>query len=120
MEDKVKLIESLLEKVKEYGETSYELVKLKILDKVSDVVSTVLPHIIVFIFMAFFFLFINVGLALWLGTLLNETFYGFIIVASFYGLLVIVMYWFMRKWLKRKICNYLINKATKYIILCKE
>ena len=37
MEDNAKLIESLLERAVEYGKTSLELVKLKALDKTSDV-----------------------------------------------------------------------------------
>ena len=48
MEDNAKLFESLLERATEYGKTSYELVKLKALDKTSDVVSSFIPHSIVF------------------------------------------------------------------------
>jgi hypothetical protein len=49
MEENKKLIESLLEKATEYGKTSFELVKLKALDKTSDVVSSFIPHSVVFI-----------------------------------------------------------------------
>jgi len=43
MESNAKLIEALLEKVSDYGVTSFELVKLKALDKTSDAVSSLIP-----------------------------------------------------------------------------
>ena len=41
MEDKANLLESLLERGEEYGKTSLELLKLKVLDKSSGVLSTI-------------------------------------------------------------------------------
>ena len=40
MEDNINLIELLLEKATEYGKTSYDLVKLKTIDKTSDGLSS--------------------------------------------------------------------------------
>lgn len=54
MEDNAKMIESLLEKEIDYGKTSYELGKLKALDKTSDVVSLFMPHSVVFFLVASF------------------------------------------------------------------
>jgi len=54
MENNAKLIESLLERDTEYGKTSYELIKLKALDKTSDVVSSFIPHSIVLVIIASF------------------------------------------------------------------
>ena len=69
MEDKTNIFESLLEKASDYGKTSYELVKLKAVDKTSDVVSSFIPHSVVFIMIASFILFLNLGIAFWLGDL---------------------------------------------------
>jgi len=113
MEDNVKMIESLLERATEYGKTSYELVKLRTLDKVSDVVSSFVPNAITFIMILTFLLFFNLGLAFWLGGILGKTFYGFIAVAVFYGIAALVLYLFMHKWLKRIICNSIIKKVLK-------
>ena len=74
MEDNAKLIESLLERAAEYGKTSFELVKLKALDKTSDVVSSFIPHSVVFVLIASFMLFLNLGLAFWLGEILGKTY----------------------------------------------
>jgi fatty acid desaturase len=113
MEDNEKLIESLLERAADYGKTTYELVKLKTLDKTSDVVSSLIPHSFVFVLIALFMLFFNLGLAFWLGEILGKTFYGFFVVAAFYGLIGIVIHFFMHKWLKKLVCNYIIKNVLK-------
>jgi hypothetical protein len=113
MEDNTKLIESLLEKATDYGKTSFELLKLKTLDKTSDVVSSLIPHSVVFVLMASFMFFFNMGLAFWIGEILGKTFYGFFVVAAFYGILGIVMHFFMNKWLKKKIYNFIIKQVLK-------
>jgi len=112
MEDNAKLVESLLEKATEYGKTSFELAKLKALDKASDVVSSFIPNSIVFLLIASFLFFFNLGVAIWLDGILGVG-YGFFIVAAFYGLLGIVVHFFMHKWLKKLICNYFIKQVLK-------
>ncbi len=113
MEDNAKLIEELLERATEYGKSSYELIKLKTLDKTSDIVSSFIPHSVVFILFASFLLFFNLGLAFWLGIILGQIFFGFFVVAAFYGIVAIVIHFFMHNWLKKIICNYIIKLALK-------
>jgi len=110
MDDNTKLIESLLERVVEYGKASLELAKLKALDKTSGIVSTVIPHAVVFVLIASFMLFFNLGLAFWLGLLLGQIYFGFILVAGFYGLTAIVVHFFMHKWFKKLVCDYFIKQ----------
>jgi hypothetical protein len=113
MDDKVKQIESLLESVAEYGKTSYELAKLKLLDKSSDAVSSFIPHAAVFTLASVFLIFLNLGLAFWLGEILGSIYFGFFAVASFYGIFAIVFHFFLHKWLKKVISNYIINNVAK-------
>jgi hypothetical protein len=113
MEDNTKLIESLLERIAEYGKSSFELVKLKALDKTSDTVSSLIPHSVVMVLVAVFMLFLNLGLAFWLGEILGKTFYGFFVVAAFYGIVAIVIHFFMHERLKRIIGNYFIKHVLK-------
>jgi hypothetical protein len=113
MEDNKKLIESLLERTAEYGKASFELVKLKALDKTSDAVSSLIPHFVVLVLVTVFMLFLNLGLAFWLGEILGRTFYGFIIVAAFYGIAAIVIHFFMHERLKRIIGDYFIKHVLK-------
>jgi fatty acid desaturase len=113
MEDKANLIESLLDKAIDYGKTSFEVIKLNTVDKASDVVSSGIPHSIVFIFIASFMLFFNLGLAFWLGEILGNTYFGFFLVAAFYAILGIVLHFFMHQWLKNIIYNYIIKQVLK-------
>ena len=113
MENKVKLIEELLERTTEYGKTSYELIKLKALDKTSDIVSSFVPRSIVFVLIASLMLFLNLGLAIWLGEILGKIYFGFFVVAAFYGIIGIIIYFFMHNWLKKVICNYIIKNVLK-------
>jgi hypothetical protein len=113
MEDNAKMFESLLEKASDYGTTSLELVKLKAVDRASDVVSTFIPHSVVVALVASFLLFLNLGLALWLGDLLGKTFYGFFVIAAFYVIAGIVVHFFMHKWIKRLACDYFIKNVLR-------
>ena len=113
MEDNSKLIESLFERTVEYGKTSFELAKLKALDKASEVVSSLVPHSIVFVLVASFMLFSSLGLAFWLGGILGKTCYGFFVVAAFYAVIGIVLHFFMHKWIKKVVGNYIIKRVLK-------
>jgi len=113
MESNAKLIEALLEKVTDYGVTSFELVKLKALDKTSDAVSSFIPNLFVFIVLAVFILFINLGLAFMLGDILGKTYFGFLVVGGFYGIIGLVLHFFMHQWLKKVIWNYIIRIVLK-------
>ena len=113
MEDNNKLLESLLEKATDFGKTSFELVKLKTLDKSTDIVSSLVPNSIVFVLIVTFMLFLNLGLALWLGDILGKIFYGFFVVAAFYILAGIVIHFFMHKWIKKLVGNYFIKLMLK-------
>ena len=113
MEDNAKLIETLFEKAADYGKTSLELVKLKAIDKTSDIVSSVIPHTAVFVLLVLFMLFLNLGIAFWLGEILGKIFYGFFIVAAFYVLAGIILHLFLHNWIKNLLNNYFIKQSLK-------
>ena len=113
MDDNSKLIVSLLEKATEYGKTNYELGKLKALEILADIGSSILPHSIVIGIIAIFMLFFNLGIAFWLGEILGKTYLGFAAVAAFYGFLGIIFQVFLHKWIKKRTNNYIIKKLNK-------
>jgi fatty acid desaturase len=113
MEDNAKLLETLLERATDYGKTSIELAKLKALDKTTDIVSSIIPFLVVILLFASFLLFLNLGIAFWLGEVLGKTFYGFFIVAAFYVFAGIVIHFFMQKWIKKVVGNYFIKHVLK-------
>jgi fatty acid desaturase len=113
MEDNSKLLETLLESATDYGKTSFELLKLKVLDKTTDVISSVIPYSVVLVLIASFMLFLNLGLALWIGEILGKMFYGFFVVAGFYAFTGIIIHFFMHKWFKKRVSDYFIRRVLK-------
>ncbi len=113
MEENKKTFESLLEKTIEYIKSSIELAKLKALDKTADFVSTIIPHLIVFILVAVFVLFLNIGIALWLGEILGSSFYGFFVVAGFYCITGVIVHFFFHKKIKKRVANSIVQKFIK-------
>jgi hypothetical protein len=65
-------------------------------------------------------IFLNLGLAFWLGDILGKTYFGFFVVAAFYILAGSIFYIFFSKRLKRYICNSLIQQMLKYGRKIKE
>ena len=113
MEDQTNIIETLLERATEYGKSSYELAKLKALDKSSDVLSTLTAHSVVLIILSSFILFLNLGLAFWLGEILGRIYFGFFVVAAFYGISGILIYFFLHDWIKKVVSSKFINQVLK-------
>lgn len=110
MEEKYKFIDSLVSSAETYSKTSIELMKLKTVDKVADIVSTLVASLPVIIALTLFFITLNFGISLWLGALLGQSYLGFFVVAAFYGLTGIVLYLFRNKWIKKPLNNSLINE----------
>jgi hypothetical protein len=113
MKDNIELIELLLARVVEYSKTSFELLKLKALEKSSDVISSLAVHSIIVFLIASFMFFLNLGLAFWLGEILGNTCYGFFVVGAFYGFIGIILHLFLLKNVKNILRNYVIRQLLK-------
>jgi hypothetical protein len=113
MDEKADLFETLIDRATDYGKTSFELVKLKALDKSTDIVSSIVPGTILILLVSTFFLFLNLGIALWLGEVLGKMFYGFFVVAGFYVLVSLIIHFFLNKWIKRVVGDYFIKRMLK-------
>jgi len=108
MDNKINILEPLIERIKEYGQTSYELFKLKTLSKLIDSISAFISRGIVVIVLLMFLAIFNIGVALWLGELLGKLYYGFFCVAGFYGILGGVLFFFLHNWVKKVLSNSII------------
>jgi hypothetical protein len=113
MDEQSGLIESLIEKGEQYGKTTLELLKLKTLDKSADVVSNMFSWLIVIAFAVLFFLILNIGIALWIGELLNKTYYGFFVVSGFYAFLALVFSIFRKQLIKKPLNNSIISQVLE-------
>jgi hypothetical protein len=113
MKDKAQLIEMLFEKVESYVKTTFELYRLKAIDKVTDIFATIASTIIVVVIIALSFILISVGLALFLGELLGKSYYGFFLVGGVYGLIAALILVNQKDWLELKLNDYIINQIFK-------
>ncbi|MFZ4457024.1 MAG: hypothetical protein ACOYOT_12460 [Bacteroidales bacterium] len=111
MEHNTTIVETLLERAAEYGKTTYELTKLKALDKSSDLISTVIPHLLVVSMIASFLLLLNIGASLWIGELVGQNYLGFFIVSTFYLIIALIMHFLFHKSIKRCVTNYILKQV---------
>jgi hypothetical protein len=109
MEIEPSLIEPLLDRAEKYGNTTFELLKLKSLDKSADVTSKLISRFFLATVVSIFMITLSIAVALWLGSLLGKSYYGFFIVASFYGLICIVLY-FIHPVIKARVNNLIIEQ----------
>lgn len=110
MEPKDSIIHPLLESIENYGKTSLELVKLKVVNKTSETASSIGSRILLFISIVFFTLMVSIAAAFWLGELLGKTYYGFFILGAFYAVISIIIYMLHPK-IKLKINDSIINNV---------
>ena len=103
-------LKMLVDQSKEYLETKIELTKLKTIDKSADVLSTIVAMFSMILVGFLLILFICVALALYLGKMLGDYYYGFLIMGGFFALLLLIIYVQRKRWIKNPIANGLINK----------
>lgn len=110
MDNQATTIEMLFEKAENYTKTTVELTKLNVIDKTADVVSSLLSRLIVLVVVAMFALLFNIGLSIWIGEILGETYYGYFAVAAFYLMVALLINAFKDQWIKMPASNFMIAK----------
>jgi hypothetical protein len=110
MTDTATPIETLFERAQDYSKTSLELLKLHAIAKSSDVTSTLMARLIIFMVVALSVMIINIGMAFWISDILGKDWYGFFIVGIFYAIIAILLYVFRHQWIKDPIHNAIIRK----------
>lgn len=113
MEDITTNIDKLYQKSEQYIKTSFEIAKLKTVDKTSDIISSLATSFIMILIVALFTLFINIGIAIWLGSILENTAFGFFIISGFYLLIGILVYFNRKNLIKVPVDNLVIKKLLK-------
>ena len=110
MEDQINSVEALFKKTTDYLETRIELVKLQTVNKITDVVSSLVSRLVLIIIIFLMIVVLNTGIAIWLGELLGKMYYGFFCLAGFYLLLVLILAANRRSWLKKPVGDKLVKK----------
>jgi hypothetical protein len=109
METQKIAIEPLFERVEEFGKTSLELLKLKSISKASDVFSEMLVRFLMIASFIFFLLIFSVGVSLFIGNLVGDNSFGFMIISLIYGFIYLVLLLF-RKMIKRQVKQSIISQ----------
>lgn len=110
----------LIGKAEDFTKISIDLLKLKMVEKTADVVSSVTSGFVVILIVAMFILFLNIGLGLWIGELLHSAYLGFLIVSGFYLIVTIAVYFNQNRLLKNPISDTIVMKLLKNVDLDAE
>jgi hypothetical protein len=111
--------ETLFDKVENYVKSSVDLFKLQLIDKSSDLISSLVAKVAIVLIVSMFLFFINIGIAIWIGEILNSLSLGFIIISGFYLITSILIYFYRNVFIKKPITNMIIKHLTKSIDLDK-
>ena len=106
-------IEALLEHAGDYLDTRLDLVKLQVVQKTSDIISSLASRLILILIIVIFIMIANVGIALVLGDWMGKTYYGFFALAGFYLIVGLIFNAFKGKWIKGPVADSIIRKAFK-------
>lgn len=106
-------IATLFERAEDYAKTTIKLVKLNAVDKSAEIVSSLFSMLVVGMTVVLSIIIISIGVALWLGKILGDSFYGFFIIGAFYMITAILLRVFREQWLKYPVSNSIIKQLMK-------
>lgn len=113
MENIATNIDKLYQKAEQYSKTTLKLVKLKTIDKTTDIISSLAVSLIMIIIAAIFTMFINIGIALWLGDVFNNMAMGFFVISGFYLIVGVIVYLNKDYFIKTPVNNLVIKKLLE-------
>ena len=102
--------DDLLDHAGDYIETYYKLGLLKVTEKSTAAGSTIIAALLLTILFIFFALFIGLGLAWWIGGMLDSIIAGYFIVAGIYLLIIFCVLIMRKKVIDPFFRNYLVKK----------
>lgn len=100
----------MIETIKEYASKRIDLLKLEATEKSSLSAGLITYFVIMLVAFAFFIILFNFGIAFLIGKALDNTSYGFLIVAAFYFVIMIFIAAF-----KQKIVYSVADKVIKFL-----
>lgn len=106
-------VEALFDHAGDYLDTRLDLLKLQVIQKTSDIVSSLASRLILIVIIVIFVTIVNIGIALVLGEWMGKAYYGFFTLAGFYLIVGLIFNAFRSKWVKEPVANSIIRKAFK-------
>ncbi len=103
-------IQLLIEKVETLGTASIELLKLQTVKKSTKIVTNLVWGLVVLMAFSFIYTLLNIGVAMYLGKLLNNNYLGFFATAGIQMILFMVLYFGFKNRFAIRLQQYLISK----------
>jgi len=100
----------MIETIKEYASKRIDLLKIEATEKSSLSAGMIAYFVVLLVAFAFFIVLFNFGIAFLIGKALNNTSFGFLIVAAFYFVIMIFIVIF-----KNKIVNSVADGVIKFL-----
>lgn len=99
------IVETIFKKIEVLTINQTEIIKLKMYSKSIDLATFFIMKTITIGVIGLFLLFLNIGISLWIGDLLGESYYGFLVVALFYAVIAIIIHGVIYKSIQMQISN---------------
>ncbi|TCK82934.1 hypothetical protein [Albibacterium bauzanense] len=112
MEDPKFSFQGVLQKIKEYIDNTKELTILRVVGRVSDLVSGIITDGLFIIFCFFALLFLSISLGFYFGDLFDSNSLGFLTVTGIYILFILVLRIFKER-IEKNLVNLSIRKFFK-------
>ncbi|WP_326983385.1 phage holin family protein [Chryseobacterium sp. MYb264] len=100
----------MIETIKEYASKRIDLLKIEATEKSSLSAGMIAYFVVLLVAFAFFIVLFNFGIAFLIGKALNNTSFGFLIVAAFYFVIMIFIVIF-----KNRIVNSVADGVIKFL-----
>jgi len=110
MKLKLEKIEELIASLKNYTNTTIELIKLETAEHYSAIMANLISKFIVGLVIVLFVFFLSLGICFYLSELLGNSYLGFAIIAGFYLFLGIILSIGRKSLLKKGIQNRIIHE----------
>jgi hypothetical protein len=105
-------LETLMLHLREYLSENFKLLVLTTYEKISRLVAGITSVLFISFLAALIMLFLSVGLSVWIGKMMHETYAGFFIVGGGYLLLGIIFFVMRDKWIHRPVIDVLLKNMT--------
>ena len=113
MDFKEEKIETFYAKIENLVTTQQEIIKLKAYSKSADFATFLIMKTIMFVVVGISIIFLSIGISIWLGDILGNTYYGFFTMAGIYGLAAFIIKTILYLNVEFKIKNYFLFKILK-------
>lgn len=100
----------MIETIKEYTSKRIDLLKIQATEKSSISAGVIAYLVVLLVAFAFFIILFNFGMAFLIGKALDNTSFGFLIVAAFYFVITIIVATF-----KKRIIHSIANRVIEFL-----